>query len=65
MCEAQQTGDMPGKSAQAELIKVLGRLVLVNAQDIADLTEVLNHTYLLAEDSPLAKLYVVAGKNNR
>ena len=61
--EVQQKADLSGKGVQTELIKVLSRLVRVDAREIADLTGPLHHTYLFAEDSPLAKIDLEAGKS--
>ena len=58
--EGQQKADTSGRGVQAELIKLLGRLVLVNAREIAELAGSLYLTYLLAEN---AKIGLETGQN--
>ena len=58
--EARQKADTSGKCVQAELIKLLGSLVLVNAREIAELAGSLHLTYLLAEN---AKIGLEASQN--
>ena len=58
--EARQKADTSGKGVQAELIKLLGRLVPVNAREIAELAGALHLTYLLAEN---AKIGLEASQN--
>ena len=59
--EGQQKADTSGKGVQAEVIQFLGRLVRVNAREIAELAGALHLTYLLAEN---AKIGLETGQNN-